>query len=304
MSRVKKIKDQSRRVLEVLKWQTTKPFRLKLNSDNGNKFDGRITFLIAHFNSPEFLAATLDGIRKFHPGSSILVADATSDWSSYVAAKKECDRFRAELRPLAIQHRHSGILNVLFRQAKTEFAVFLDQDCILLHRLDSLLRRVEDDILLAGARDKMLVDYELRSGKKPNFKPQFLRSYENYVHASLMVLKPEKIRARFGSAPFRWKKEFGSHAHEKYHGLCHQLHESHPNKMLLIDSLHSAYGLGMVYIHDNIPLAYHNWYSGRVFKQEGTLDGLSIEWLKESMEHFLRDYWAGKLKLGLPELPK
>jgi hypothetical protein len=299
MSRTRKIKERSQRFVEVLKWGATNTFSSR-SKKKGGDLDSRITFLIAHFNSPEFLAACLDAIRKYHPGSSILVADATSDWDSYLAAKKECKRFNAQMRPLAIQHRHSGILNFLFQQAKTDFAVFLDQDCILLHRLDSILETVGKEILLAGPRDKMLLDYPLRSGTKPDFKPTFLRSYQNYVHASLMVLQPEKIRAAYGSSPFRWQKSFGDHVHEKYHGLSHQLHASQPKSLLLLDSIHSSYGLGMIYLHNNVPLAYHNWYSGRVFKQQGKLDGLPIDSLKGAMDRFLHDYWAKKLDFGLP----
>ena len=300
MSQAKKIKDRSRRVVEVIKWRAAKAFGGKETKVETNGIDARITFLIAHFNSPEFLAVCLDAIRKFHPGSSILVADATSDWDSYLAAKKECKRYGAQMRPLAIQHRHSGILNFLFQQAKTEFAVFLDQDCILLHRLDAILEKVGNEIMLAGPRDKMLLDYPLRSGTKPDFKTKFLRNYDHYIHASLMMLQPAKVRAAYGNAPFRWQKSFGDHIHEKYHGLSHLLHKEQPQKLLFLDSIHSAYGLGMIYLDGKTPLAYHNWYSGRVFKQEGKIDGLPIDSLKAAMDRFLRDYWEKKLDFGLP----
>jgi hypothetical protein len=229
-----------------------------------------------------------------------LVADATSDWGCYLAAKKECERYQATMWPLLIQHRHSALLNFLLRKAKTEFVVFLDQDCVLLNRLDSLIDAVEQGAMLAGPRDQMLVDYPLRSGERPNFKPQYLRKFGDYVHASLMVLRPAKVRAQFGNRPFHWKKSFGEQNHEKYHGLSHLLQKSNPKSVLLLDSVHTAYGLGMVYYHGEKLLAYHNWYSGRVFKQTGTMDGIKIDTLVQSMERFLRDYKANRLNFDLP----
>src|SRR5947208_3203008 len=142
MSQAQKIKDRSRRVVEVLKWRARK--FCSAGGTISNEGDAAVTFLIAHFNCPEFLAATLHAIRKFHANSRIVVADATSDWKMYRLAKKECAKAGAEMHPLAIQHRHSGILNYLFRQARSDIAVFLDQDCILLGRLDPLIEKVRN----------------------------------------------------------------------------------------------------------------------------------------------------------------
>ncbi len=298
MSQWHKIKDRTKRFFEVLKFRASGGCKY-VSPSGKNQLDSRITFLIAHFNSPEFLSVCLDAIRKHHPESRILVADATSDWSSYCAAKEQCKRYSAQMWPLMIPHRHSGILNFLFRHAETELAVFLDQDCILLDRLDSICAEVQEGVLLAGPKDQMLLDYQLRSGLKPELKPKFLRDYPDYIHASLMVLQPAKVRAFAGNSPFTWKAEFGDHQREKYHGLSHQLKTSSPDRVLALPSQHSAYGLGMVYFHKKNPVAYHNWYSGRVFKQEGRIDGLAIDSLKNDQDRFLADYWAQRLNFRI-----
>src|SRR5205823_4687350 len=95
VSRTQRIKDQSRRVVEVLRWRAKKLYRReKIILRDG---DAALTFLIAHFNAPEFLEVCLHAIRKFHAGSRIVVADATSDWKTYRAAKKVCAQFSAEM---------------------------------------------------------------------------------------------------------------------------------------------------------------------------------------------------------------
>src|ERR1039458_1234497 len=69
-----------------------------------------ITFCIAHFNSPEFLDVALHSVRRFHPEAWVIVADASSEWREYLAAKSVCQRHHAELHPLADWHRHTGLL--------------------------------------------------------------------------------------------------------------------------------------------------------------------------------------------------
>ena len=118
-------------------------FRIKLTCNILSANRESLTFCIAHFNSPEFLDATLHSIRRFHPESRVMVADASSAWREYVAAKSVCRRHRAELHPLAGKHRHTGLLNYMFRRIRSRVAVFLDQDCVLLARLDPLIQLVE-----------------------------------------------------------------------------------------------------------------------------------------------------------------
>lgn len=296
-----KITDRMRRAAEALRWRLSKP--AVSHHQASERGDADVTFLIAHFNSPEFLTVCLHAIRKFHPGSRVVVADATSDWDMYLEAKETCNKFGAEMHTLVIQHRHSGILNYLFRQPTTEIAVFLDQDCIVLNRLDALFEQLRRGIVLAGPRDDMRVDH-------PNWFQGFrvpqggavLRRFPDYIHASLMVVNPRVVRQQFGNSPFTWKKEFGDHPHEKYHGLSHLLKESKPESLLPLPSSHSAYGLGTVCSYNDKALAYHNWYSGRVHNREGRIDNLEVERLRKESRRFLDDYWKERLAFDLPKI--
>jgi hypothetical protein len=126
-----------------------------------------VTFCIAHFNSPEFLDATLHAIRRFHPGARIIVADASSEWRQYVAAKSACRRHHAELHPLATRHRHTGLLNYMFRQVRSRVAIYLDQDCVLLDSLDPLIQQIQAGKILVGPRDEFRATHPNLCGRHP-----------------------------------------------------------------------------------------------------------------------------------------
>ena len=68
----------------------------------------------------------------------------------FYAAKSVCSRHGAELHPLLNFHRHTGLLNYMFRKITTPLAVYLDQDCVLLDPLDPLLQKMAEGILLTG----------------------------------------------------------------------------------------------------------------------------------------------------------
>jgi len=84
-----------------------------------------ITFCIAHFNSPAFLDVSLHSIRRFHPEARVHVADASSAWPEFLAARAACGRHGAVLHPLAGRHRHTGLLNYMFSRIQSPFGVFL-----------------------------------------------------------------------------------------------------------------------------------------------------------------------------------
>src|SRR5712664_2551126 len=107
------------------------------------KAKSNLTFLVPHHNSAEFLEVCLHAARTHHPDSHILVADSASAPEQYLAAKAVCRRFAAELVPFFFTHGHTAQLNYLLCRADSEAAVFLDQDCILVHPLHSLLEELK-----------------------------------------------------------------------------------------------------------------------------------------------------------------
>jgi hypothetical protein len=258
-----------------------------------------VTFCIAHFNAPEFLDAALHAVRRFYPDARVIVADASSEWRQYAAAQSVCRRHGAELHPLATRHRHTGLLNYMFRQIRSRVAVFLDQDCVLLEPLDPRIRRLNLDKALIGPRDEMRCTHPGFCAGYPELAGFSLRARPEFVHASLMVMDAPRIRA-WSAKPFVWRNEWGRHPLERYYGLTELVRRNQPDGVLTLDSAHTGYGLGHVYTFNGSQIAYHQWYSGQVYGQAGKLDALfDADWLRAGMKRFLADYWAGKVDFRL-----
>ena len=247
-----------------------------------------LTFCIAHFNSPEFLDAALHAIRRFHPAARVMVADASSVWREYLAAREVCARYGAELHPLAGRHRHTGLLNYMFRRIRSRVAVFLDQDCVLLASLDPLIRLIESGKVLIGPRDEF-TDHPSKplralSADDRGSVPQAAGicpcqpDGDGRAAGSRVVNQAVRLACRMGKAsvgtllrfdrigqtqPAGWRADFGLGA--------------------------TGYGLGQVCFFNGSPVAYHQWFSGQVYgqtdKMENTLDA---DWLRDEMKRFLR----------------
>jgi hypothetical protein len=274
-------------------------FRIKLARHILSANRESLTFCIAHFNSPDFLDATLHSVRRFHPEARVIVADASSAWREYVAAKSVCRRHRAELHPLAGKHRHTGLLNYMFRRIRSRVAVFLDQDCVLLSRLDPLIQVIESGKALVGPRDEFLATHANFCARYPHAAGHSFRTRPEFIHASLMVMDASRIRA-WSAKPFVWRAEWGKHPLERYYGLTELVRRNQPDGVLSLDSAHTGYGLGHVYTHGGSPLAYHQWYSGQIYGQAGKMDALyDADWLREEMKRFLDDYWGDKVDFKL-----
>jgi hypothetical protein len=259
-----------------------------------------MTFCIAHFNGADFLEVTLHAIRRHYPDGRIVVADSQSVWQQYVAAQMVCKKFSAELHPLLFKHSHTALLNYLFRQIRSEIGVFLDQDCVLLQSLNLLFEKVTETILLAGPRDELKVCHpNLLQRYTYIHDHQLFRDQPNFIHASLMVVNAGKLQLWAGRHPFEWQSNENSPA-ERYYGLTERIRQKTPDAILWLDSQHTGYGVGAVYFYNGHSLAYHNWFSGRVFGQNGKMDWeLDAEWLRNEKSRFIQDYWAGTVKLDL-----
>lgn len=199
------------------------------------------------------------------------------------------------MHPLIGRYRHTGLLNYMFQKVRSPIAIFLDQDCILLDRLDGLFKLVESGKVLIGPADEMFLAH-------PNFHsafPSVNRQHRNapeFIHASFMVMDVFRIR-NWSKKPFHWKNEWGLHPLERYYGISQLVQTKQTNAIKFLTSYHTGYGLGMVYVHNDQRVAYHNWYSGRVFGQHGKIDGFDIDWLQKETSRFFNDYSKGKLNL-------
>lgn len=273
-------------------------FQIRKTCSVPAKDSALLTFCIAHFNAPEFLDATLHSIRRFHSEARVIVADASSEWHQYLSAKSVCRKHRAELHPLATRHRHTGLLNYMFRQIRSRVAIYLDQDCVLLDSLQPLVRQIQSGKVLAGPRDEFQLLHPDLCARFPKLAGQFMRTRPEFVHASLMVMDVPRVR-QWSGKPFIWRNEWGKHPLERYYGLTELVRRNQPDGVLMLDNRHTGYGLGYIYIFNGIPLAYHQWYSGQVYGRTDKVDGNDPDWLRAEMKRFLGDYWDGKVDFKL-----
>jgi hypothetical protein len=279
------------RLLEAIKFRVNRKRTAPANPAS-------LTFCIAHFNAPEFLEAALHAVRRFYPEARVIVADASSEWREYLAAKSVCQRRNAELHPLATRHRHTGLLNYMFQQIRTRTGVFLDQDCVLLDNLDPLVQQIHSGKVLAGPRDEFRFTQPDFCARFPKLAGQLLRDRPEFVHASLMVMDAPRIR-QWSPKPFIWRAEWGKHPLECYYGLTELVRRNQSDSVLMLDGKHTGYGFGQMYLFNGRPLAYHQWYSGQVYGKTDKVDGNDPDWLRAEMKRFLDDYWNDKVDFKL-----
>ncbi|MES1195609.1 MAG: glycosyltransferase family A protein [Steroidobacter sp.] len=256
------------------------------------------SFLIPHHNCATFLEVTIDSVRRHYADSPVVVVDSGSTRKEYMHAKAVCRRLNADLRPYVFRHGHTGQLNRLTGLAQTDKVIFLDQDCILLNAVDDLCKLLDQEFLLIGPQDRMMLSH-------PNFKHHFpqlvgtwLRDAAHYIHASFMMMRPKHVVSLYGRRPFsrhRSQPWLGTPlVVEPYYGLCDRLYKDNPRSMLYLEAVHSGYGLGMIYSYKGRPIAYHQWYSGRTHQLRGKIDvNLDVKWLDAERDRFIQDYWNG-----------
>ena len=288
---------RSWRVYERLKYR---PVPIKVGGRD------QYSFLIPHHNCARFLEVSIHSIRKLYTDSPIIVADSGSARKEFMHAKAVCNRFHAELRPYVFRHGHTGQLNRLLCLAQTDKAVVLDQDCVLLDKIDDLCRLLDQEFLLIGPRDKMVLSHSNLKQQVPQIDGTLLRWADYYIHASFMLMRPKYVLNLYGRRPFsRYREQpvMGApEVVEPYYGLCDSLLRDNPKSMLYLDVAHSGYGLGMVYTHEARPVAYHQWYSGRTYRLRGKIDKqLDVCWLDSERDRFIEDYWNNCVDFQLAE---
>jgi hypothetical protein len=187
----------------------------------------------------------------------------------------------------------------MFRRIRSRIGIFLDQDCVLLASLDPVIRLIESGKVLIGPRDEFHATHPNLCGRYPQMAGHSFRRRPEFVHASLMVIDAPRVRA-WSVKPFIWRAKWGRHPLERYYGVTQLVRQNQPDAILTLDSEHTGYGLGQVYIFNGSPVAYHQWYSGQVYGQAGKMDAMyDAYWLRDEMERFLRDYWDDKVDFKL-----
>lgn len=260
------------------------------------KTNSPLVFCIVHWNAPDYLLLNIRQIQLLYPQSKIYVLDNGSQQVNLDAAKRGLKKFNnvtffaakrqygnlvarlisEGLFDLFDSYTHSKALQFLLNystEQSDEIAVFLDQDCILSNNIDYLLAKFGKDVALIGARDYLVVPHDygpLRKGVR--------RDYGMFVHASFMILQPQRTKQLLRNFSFETLNCF----REPYHNISFktmgkilylrtQMHETIPNLTR--------------YMHQNITYAWHTWYSTYRdrpgYRFQSKLDNYPISWLEE-----------------------
>lgn len=254
-----------------------------------SKIDSPIAFCIVHWNAPDFLLLTVSQIELLYPNSKIYILDNGSrqiHLTSIMAGLKKfnnvtlfaslgCPNWAKKFGLDTLfewQSHTTGLQFLLNYSAKQsdEIAVFLDQDCILSTRVDELFSKFSKDIILIGARDQLIVpnDYgPLKKGKTRNFY--------NFIHASFMILQPNRINQLFGDSSFYDKRT----EYEPYHGITFKAF----GRILFIEPrMHAKIPFLTSYAYNETIYAWHAWYSSRTSGiHSASLDSYPVSWLRE-----------------------
>lgn len=240
---------------------------------------------VVHWNAPDFLRVNLARLAALHPEAPVTVLDNGSGPDALRAATVAlgvCPRATL-LRAQGDKPRHTLALQVLLDRAHRtgeSQALFLDQDAMLLRRVDALGEHLAAGALLVGARDEVVLprtDGPLRAGH--------LRAAPAMVHASFLLLEPQRLVRALGPTPFvqhplaRLEAEIGGWQGEPYHGLAVRCR----GRIVYLESRVSAtlppltqYELG------GVAYACHAWYSSRAagLGDHECVDGLPVAWLR------------------------
>ena len=238
-----------------------------LTNENGE--NSRRVFAIVHYNAPRFLLLNVKRLELLHPESKIYVFDNASSEANLkvvlngLKCYKNLTLFsnRYDLSETWACHiiGLQFLLNYAFQESDSVIT-FLDQDCILVNRIDDLTEKLGKEILLIGVRDCLF------------------RNFPDVVHGSFMMMQPSTIHRLFGDQSLMDGKSF-----EPYHGIAYKL----AGKILFLEmQLHPEIPLLTRYIHKEKTYAWHSWYSSRIIGMKDTdvLDGFPVSWIKDCLE--------------------
>ena len=207
---------------------------------------------------------------------------------------------------------HSEYLNYLFSKTESDIVLFLDQDCLVLRPIGSLLKRLEKGTVLLGPLDLFFVAGDHVKGQHMHNWIARQSPPPGYIHAAFMLLNAGVVREKFGATEVfsylpdvKLKEHFGG---EPYYGITQRCRRA----QLPIDfmfMLPGYYGVCAELAYDGLVYAVHLWYSCRIigkkpdefldyYWEDGkwSYDLVNVGWLMSEKQRFLEDYWNGKLK--------
>jgi hypothetical protein len=251
-----------------------------------SNIDNCTAFCIVHWNAPDFLLLTVNQIELLYPNCKIYIFDNSSAQFHLDSIKVELRKFNnvtlfALLSPpkwamtlhldtlFGWQSHTAGLQFLLNYSAKQsdEFAVFIDQDCIISQPIDEFFTKFSKDIILIGARQL--------------YSPG--NTISRLIHPSFMILQPVRIKKLFGDSGFYDRRTENAEAFcDPFQGLSLKVLER-GGMFYLEPRRHSTIPLLTSYEYNDTEYAWHAWYSSRTIgiNSASSLDGLNVSWLQE-----------------------
>jgi len=218
---------------------------------------------VVHFNAPDYLSLLLNSLKKFMGDPWIIIIDNGSYEVALKAVEKLIDILSRRiilLRNTAHSRRlkdHTLALNHLIYigcKVGAERLIILDQDAILVDSLDDLRSYIPQKAILAGVRDTR-------------------NSIPLLIHPSLMILDPRYFCTVGGNASaYGPPTRYADKIWEPYYGISYRA----LGKIIYIDNKRLESGISAYYYKGRI-VAYHAWYSSRVFLAKDILDGFNVK---------------------------
>lgn len=219
-------------------------------------------FAVVSLNAPDFLFLSLFSIRRLYPDVEIVVLDNGSHLKFLHTITSLASKFKCTLlynkcvfkdHVLAIQY----LIHLAFTK-NVKFLVVLDNDAVLVTRLDYILKEMLDKgAILAGPRDS-------------------LRNCPLCVHPSLMIINPLEVIKLGGkyvafnyiSSKFNWYPE-------PFYSLSYVS----LSRILYMDmSVVEKFKPLTLYSFNGCKIAYHAWYGSRVrTTKDVIINGLSTK---------------------------
>jgi glycosyltransferase involved in cell wall biosynthesis len=251
--------------------------------------ESKVTFLIAHYNCPEFIEICLDSIRRFCSIPYQITVGDNGSKPEYLDKLHRLLQPGDELYEFSKPDWHTDILEKLYRKVTTRYTFILDQDCVLLSpEWVKLLDELKPPHrLMVGARDYCCI-----------------RNSPSMVHASFLLLDKTRIDENLTGPLFYGEKPgyetYQIEQPEPYHALPCKALQFNPDSIVYLEPLSAPnYGYGTFWCYHNLPLAYHHWYSGRAegFSPWVFFEGRPIRWFQKNKNRFIHDYQTGRIQI-------
>lgn len=255
-----------------------------------------IDICIPVYRNPECLRASARGVRKFAPGSRVLLH--VQDPGEEAAALEAFASEGIEVRVVSQGGKAEGFsmatyMNRMFSCADARWVVLMEQDTFLRRPLAEVIEEMEKlGHLAAGPLDTMFYDHPnaFRSPKYGQYAR--LSPMPGYFHSSLVIVRKDAVPAD----PFSVPEDFEFHGRgclgtEPYYGL--RMRFDGAAQLTFLRQEHSSFGLAADLVMPSVGLlATHLYYSGTRagYLESGFLSREEFEWLGVEEERFLNHY--------------